>query len=523
MVILENMNKYFYCLTISTLLLFFSCSKDSVQVVSTSPQLRISVQATTFESEALPVANAKSNLIQQVEIPLDKNNLLAVSIRTKDKTAIQQIASTNKAATTKSPLTVGTRYKMLVFNASNVLVEMKDFTVGNELSEETNLSVADAYSFIFYSLGTTTLPTMNISLGDPLAKVVGSFQGNEDLMVDIKQNLKLTGGENTIAVVLRHIFTQVKTTLNVSTVGTIETIGDLSITNTYSKADFSFANISQYPKNITFSSVLNSLTLPAFKIDATKTMATSDARILFADGTLAQSLVFKELKVNGIVKNNLKVDGFKLLPGVSYTIDLQIKKFSPEGFVIGNILWGSGNLILKNGVYEQAASQGEYGDYWYRKSDGSFFVTPLLSNSSGEGSGATLKDLCTQLGGNWRLPTQDDVSKLETYASWSFNTKKFVGTYVNKANEKVNGVYMGTTSQPAAADQDKYLFLPFAGAYNTNSAAGIKTEGYYWHTGLGVNNEGTSYQFASGYMSAKNNGGLDSRRANTIRCVKTVN
>jgi hypothetical protein len=67
-------------------------------------------------------------------------------------------------------------------------------------------------------------------------------------------------------------------------------------------------------------------------------------------------------------------------------------------------------------------------------------------------------------------------------------------------------------------DQDKYLFLPFAGMYNSQNEQGKGTIGSYWHNGNG--NGGYSYQFASSYFTAHEGGGGHALRANTIRCVK---
>jgi len=149
-------------------------------------------------------------------------------------------------------------------------------------------------------------------------------------------------------------------------------------------------------------------------------------------------------------------------------------------------------------------------------------LTPINKNAPQVlGSGSKVKDICNQVGPGWRLPTYLEADTLERFASWhNAPINRYVGYYTkpNKV-DSVYGVYFGTNARPSYANQDKYLFIPFAGAYNSGVMYNFNSIGFYWHTGMD-GGQGTSFQFAPGYMSPRNSGGLDDRRANTVRCVK---
>ena len=44
----------------------------------------------------------------------------------------------------------------------------------------------------------------------------------------------------------------------------------------------------------------------------------------------------------------------------------------------------------------------------------------------------------------------------------------------------MKGIFIGTDTQPAPADYDKYLFLPLAGFGNTYNAVKASVEARYW-------------------------------------------
>ena len=85
------------------------------------------------------------------------------------------------------------------------------------------------------------------------------------------------------------------------------------------------------------------------------------------------------------------------------------------------------------------------------------------------------RDPCRKVGdGNWRTPTDAELQKMIDAGNvWGENI------YTMKDGTTKNGRYFGTTTVPAKADQDNYVFLPTAGYRNGSNINYAGSDGYY--------------------------------------------
>ena len=107
----------------------------------------------------------------------------------------------------------------------------------------------------------------------------------------------------------------------------------------------------------------------------------------------------------------------------------------------------------------------------------------------GEGNLTAQHDAATaNWGGDWRMPTEDELNELRTQCTWTWTTQNGVNGY--KVTSKVNS---------------NYIFLPASGDRYVSSVYDAGSGGYYWSSSPGESNSYGAYilNFNSGrhYMS----------------------
>jgi hypothetical protein len=498
-------------------LLFISCAQE-VKHSAISEFLTLRVD----EAEYLDAVTFKSNEegVVHNKVFLNDDYFLEVNIYSNSKPSF-------RSSHFREPLGNSVNFRILVFDENHKYLLSRDYVCGTTITTDIQLPANKHYSFIVYSFGTTSpIPPLTLNVGDDISVAQIALSSYEDVMAHSLLHQLIDQDNNILSFVLNHIFSKIKTTIDASNVGSINTVGNYSISNTYSHAIVKFTNQVANPLNLTFSSLSNNLPLSAFTVSSDFKTAISSEKLIFADGQQSQTLKLASLTIDNVQRTNLTLINHVFQPGVYYEVNVSLKRV---GYVVGELYWAIGNLILENGVYKPASNQGEYGDYWLRadrnlsdSTAGYYYLTPINKNAPQVlGSGSKVKDICNQVGPGWRLPTYLEADTLEKFASWhNAPINRYVGYYTkpNKV-DSVYGVYFGTNARPSYANQDKYLFIPFAGAYNSGVMYDFNSVGFYWHTGMD-GGQGTSFQFALGYMSPRNNGGLDDRRANSVRCVR---
>lgn len=206
--------------------------------------------------------------------------------------------------------------------------------------------------------------------------------------------------------------------------------------------------------------------------------------------------------------------------GTNYNAMVRCVEKARETITIDGVEWAMGNLVLKNdGTYVIDSYQGAIPPHMEDGSDWSTCVTAgyhftwnsltrktMADNAAYEYDIAN--DPCAQVApkGTWRTPTKEEFQKAIDQGSYK-------GTYtINDVT--VDGYYLGTDSQPAKGDGDRYLFLPQAGEGDQSSF--YKSVTAYWtstETTTGGNN---AYQFMDGSVGSF----FNKSHGSAIRCVK---
>jgi uncharacterized protein (TIGR02145 family) len=516
------MKNYFIHILAVIFLLLISCdkSKESMQDATAYVNVKISdASYANFSNSKL--GSLSSNNTAELIIPWNEDIDVIVRL---NNNVDSKLATRSLNTKTVQVIDKDVHYRLLVFNSKNEFVVSKDYVVGQESGNGIPLSSAEKYSFIVYSFGEKSkLPYLNMNTGESMDKALLSLTSIKDVMLDTRIGIQLSVGQNNLGLTLKHQFSEVNVKINTEDVGNVEAVGDLHISNVFPSAVVDMSKSSSFPKNLSFTSKTFSQTLEPFQKDEKGIY--SNSNIVYANAELTNVLTLEKLKIGGVQKENLDLFSFVAKPGVSYTIEIVLKSKggSLEGFNDGTLIWANGNLIkIGEDQYAFAASQGEYGDYWYRSNDGLVYSNPMTIQNKSSNTGVPVDNICGKVGAGWRLPTEKDVFNLEKYVDWYGKSNKAFGAYVKPDGTSVQGIYIGTNKIPSVADQDKYLFLPAAGAYNSGSPAEVNQSCFYWHSGNVYKGESTSFQIASYYFSPNNDGGKDLSRTNSVRCVKDV-
>ena len=93
-----------------------------------------------------------------------------------------------------------------------------------------------------------------------------------------------------------------------------------------------------------------------------------------------------------------------------------------------------------------------------------------------------------QWGGNWRMPTYDELNELKTQCTWTWTQLNGVNGY------KVSSKQQGNTNS---------LFLPAAGCRSGSSLCNVGSSGHYWPSSLDTSNSRYAYlvDFGSRYVN----------------------
>ena len=261
-------------------------------------------------------------------------------------------------------------------------------------------------------------------------------------------------------------------------------------------------------------------TVPATTLNASTASAVYDLLLLPAtltgDLTLTLTVDGKKMRVT-VAKE--KFASTKLEAGKQYNINLALKPGKLEVTSVSVEKWdalaevsggnaefdeymidiGVGFYIAKGNLmatkvdgslsYAFAEEQGYYsgkadgGDLFCWNTDSPF--TFEITQSSWEDA----RDPCRKVGdGNWRTPTQTELQALvDAGHVWG------EGIYTMKDGTTKNGRYFGTTTVPAKADQDKYVFLPAAGFRDGSRCGDAGTRGRYWSATLYASDTNHAY------------------------------
>ncbi|AQX87354.1 hypothetical protein I6H88_18785 [Elizabethkingia bruuniana] len=298
--------------------------------------VKINLQGSTYEndSEVKPFASAdhKNTTVlpdtQVQEIPFsDRYSLLATFTKDPASQAAYFQASSGKdnlMAVTEpksQQLADNIMYKIVVYDASGRYVTDRNYIRGKEdditVTPVLNLNGGQNYTFIAYSVNSTkNVPDISTS-----ARLSGAFllvMDIEDFMY-FRKDASVSGeGTNYLNVVLKHKTSQITLTLDSSLTG--NSISDISayFSSHYPNTGILLSNGSlQYPpgtqvnKNVSFSGLGTNI-------------ISGGISKLSADTTTAE-LTIASITIAGVTQTNLKIPNIKIIPGLRYNLNIQVK------------------------------------------------------------------------------------------------------------------------------------------------------------------------------------------------------
>ena len=231
-------------------------------------------------------------------------------------------------------------------------------------------------------------------------------------------------------------------------------------------------------------------------ITLTATVDTKEMKIIIPKAKLSNTLaagkqynITVKLKPTALVLGSIKTtdwdsqtawnEGVEFVPPPpAHSIDIGLDFYIADGNLTAT-KESDGSLS-----YAFADEQGYYsgkadgGDYFCWNTDDPF------ANNLTQSSWDDARDPCRKVGdGKWRTPTDAELQKMIDAGNvWGANI------YTMKDGTTKNGRYFGTTTVPAKADQEKYVFLPAAGYRIGSSVDRGDTFGYYWSVTLYTSN-----------------------------------
>lgn len=476
---------------LALLLFVSSCSKDSTQAVipeGTTVRLNIGEDfAKTAPAKAASAGRMYASSTQTVEIPFDNQYTLVASL-TAEAAPASGLKASNRAATVsigtdQKALKQGTIYYVAIFDAAGGYKETKSFTQGNAVQD---FAIEKGkYTFVIYASGSNkTLPS--IAAGTKLNAV--NFEGltaDQDFMLD-QVAFEVKEGQNILNADLEHLFTQVTLKFDASAIGTVSSISGATIEPSNTAVDVNLADGTlAYKGNVS---------PVAFKLKNTSgTVINSDSTFIATAATTTGKISLSGVSIGGSVAKAISSSNWSLRPGVKYVLEFKLKK--PTEVNIGGEVWALGNLVYNNGVYGFAATNDAYGNYWFPgyEKPKVFGVTDPATHNNQEASrklnGGSADPCSLVLPLNtWKLPTKAEFDRLiaNTGQNGVDNPKtpnKYgVGRYVGSwdgTNATNTGMFFGTQVNPGA-QRDKYLYLPYGGAYHNNNTGDAKgQQGYY--------------------------------------------
>ncbi|KGE14139.1 fimbrillin family protein [Sphingobacterium deserti] len=493
-------------------LFILSCSKE--ESISVDGEARVSIFLEGVNevetSVKMSAASSGSYAGQQVTVPFNDDFELIATLQTQGAVRVERkiYANGNAAAatSTKTVLPKGTLYRVAVYDQLGSYVTDQVYKVGEPATNVFLLDGGKTYTFLAYSVNSKSdLPSLNNQ--QKLADVnLANLNGSANLMY-FKRAVTVKGGENNVNLVMRNLFSQITTTIDASAVGVIDEC------SAFISPHYGAVNIRLTDSTITYtgSTTVNNLVFSGFNTQK----IVSSAAVLNHPATTNGVLTIAKIRAGGTTRENLVVNNLDITPGVKYNLNLTL---SPKnGISVGSYTWAPGNLVYNNGNYGFAENQGLYGDQWQVNA-----LLPIDRGAGSEGQQAydPAKDPCTKVtshGGNWRTPTMQQLQSI-TGANRNekpiFHVRYDLSGQPRASYNGVGGLFVGTTTQPAPADIDRYMFLPYAGERNR----GQGSMGTYWTvTPSSANNE--RFQFNTGDVTWPYSGQYYNA-GGSIRCVK---
>ncbi len=258
-------------------------------------------------------------------VPFSSSGSFEVTLTTAPQVPVsdesQSSASNRATATTdRSPLDENIKYKVLVYDADGNYITEKLYTNGVGDQDGIALDAGKTYSFIAYSVNSTTLVPAVVD-GSKLTEA--SLKGIDSDLMYFSGKMTLTAGENNLDVILKHQYSQIITRIKMSpnTTGSITSIVTPIINPTHVSANLKLADGSLTYNGLNKSGV--NVVFPALGKGLRE--VTSLPTMLIHPNESAGILKFGSITIDGETKSNIVVPDLKVIPGQRYYLDLEFK------------------------------------------------------------------------------------------------------------------------------------------------------------------------------------------------------
>ncbi|PUB24741.1 uncharacterized protein (TIGR02145 family) [Elizabethkingia sp. YR214] len=497
-----------------------SCRSTETENVTGTAEVKINFKGSNYDGIAELGMQASAggglqyqNLNQHQEIKMD-NDFIVVADLIPQKTTSELLAvasNTNNlmAATEPGLLPSDICYKLLVYDNNGNYVAERDYIRGKEsntaITPALMLDGGQTYTFVSYCINTTTIASLpSVVNKNTLADaVLSDITGTTDLMYFKSSPITLQGGANNyLDIVLKHMFSQITTTLDVSQTGyKIHTI-DANIAPHYNKASVQLAdgaitrnnlgntpiqfslptgnNIDLYPNSVSSINVVNN--------DTNNTTVFNISSVRLGIGTSPSQGA-------SIVNKNIKIENLKVTPGVKYKlnislvpVDTYLTYMGVAAARINGQIWMRYNMgvtnmdLTANNPDQNPQVAALYGGYYFWGIKDPYSTTNNTQKSGPAGAwnnGTNYAPVKNQTydpcPAGYRVPTTNEWLKLIEYTT-SENIGKWDTTPVD-----FGGSFGAGKVLRSKKNTNVQIALPIAGTFH--AAAHVDYRGYvgnYW-------------------------------------------
>lgn len=479
------LSKKSYLLVLISIFFFLSCEKSSQEVTSgKEATVKIDLKGIIYEEEGTNMLTASKNNItgsnlgtsfHQI-IPFNENyNLVAtlepITENFRKKNSVKSNGLQAAIVQRETSLPKDAKYRVIVFEkATGAYVTQQEYASGIISATDLILDAGKQYTVISYSYGTSTsIPAVSTSIN--LTTFTNTISGDVNFMYS-KNDLNTLPGENTLAIKMKHILSQINITLTslIKTEAGSTVMQNIGIVKAKFDSHYSNVTLNYNTLGLTHNTLIGKDAIFTESAATSKTSQITVASPSIKNGVLK----FSTLTVGSNTRTDVEVKDLTVKPGVRYNLKLELLS-SDDGVVIGETIWAYSNIrkVRQNGLYIFVKSREQAGSYWV---PGSLDTVNINVAMPTPGS-TNVVDPChyvTQPSGTfnlWNTPNKDELIALSNTAN------------VNGEYNGVKGRYFGTKTVPTVSNRDKYLFLPNHGYIYPNDFlphSKNTIDGSYW-------------------------------------------
>ncbi|MEN5233514.1 hypothetical protein [Sphingobacterium faecium] len=308
-----------------------SCkNNDGSEMTSGGASIRVNLIAAQSESDIISMddKSASNRAIQagsttQTRLePWGEHKSLVISLTPTSSlttsNASTNVTGANKAVTVQQPLANGTKYELLVYNNAGSFVTRQTYTYGQESTAAAmNLNAGQSYTFIVISSNSSSTTP---SVVNPNLLSTAIVPNINTALLYFKSTLTLNEGNNNLNVILKHQYSEIKTTVRMDA----NTTGNITAVNTpVFKTTHSSASLKLSDGVLTYNGI-NLAGQPLSFTGLGTRILTSPAILVIHPTTTSGVLSFGSLTIDGETKP-LNATGLKINPGHRYDLDLTLK------------------------------------------------------------------------------------------------------------------------------------------------------------------------------------------------------